>query len=80
MITLDEGSKRMKKYCNKCKRTTHWRFRHALLNTLVGFADFIGDKVQFGKNIDRGRTISRCGPATLVQVEACADCGRSVTV
>jgi hypothetical protein len=68
-----------KNYCSSCNRTTRWNMRHALLNTLVGFADFIGDKIQSGKNIDRGRTSSRSGPAKRVSVFSCSDCGKQVT-
>lgn len=46
----------------------------AFQNTLVGFPDFIGDT-----GLERGCTVSRSGPAKLVEVWKCPECGRSVS-
>jgi hypothetical protein len=46
----------------------------ALQNTLVGYADFIGDT-----GLEDGSTMSRSGPAELIPCWKCPKCGYSVT-
>lgn len=68
-----------KKYCKSCKRDTIWDKGVALLNSWWASADFSGDYVGSDMSkVNRGQTISRTGPPSLVAVEKCASCGRSV--
>lgn len=50
----------------------------AMMNTLVGHDDFGGESKI--RPIPRGVTVSRSGPAILVEVMKCKTCGRSITI
>ena len=70
-------------YCRDCRKTTRWRMRMALQNTLVASPDFFGDRPIVGRRIQdmpRGRTVTRNGPAREVSALSCSECGRAVEV
>ena len=48
----------------------------ALINSLVSFPDFIGDKPNEFK---RGQTVSRSGPPKAIPVNQCKSCGHAWT-
>jgi len=74
------------RFCKACKTMTQWKLGVALLNSLHVHSDFPGDfsgpvteAIQHRIDI-RGQTCSRIGPASLIKVEKCVGCGRSVSI
>lgn len=74
VVGLVDGGER--RYCRACKTETTWKPGRALMNTLVGFADFPGDDP---RDAHAGQTMSYSGPPALVEVIACTVCGRATT-
>ena len=68
-----------KSYCKYCKKGTNWEWSKALENTWFVHGDFPGDYSGTDTSkAKRGQTMSKTGPAKLVTVRKCKECGRSV--
>ena len=68
------NERRERRSCRTCRRITIWVSSVALSNTpSMGVPDFPGDDVD-----TRGQTCTMNGPAEMVEVMKCSECGRSV--
>lgn len=69
---MNPKQKQEKPRCPKCN--VEMTQGKSLLNTLVGYGDFVGDT-----GLENGCTMSREGEAKLVEVIKCPKCGHSFT-